>query len=872
MKTLHIILFTALTLLLFQCENDSKPFRIKSDQVREGDYLAKVISPSQMTSNYPMDLDNSIDQPILFKLSLNGRDNEGGIGMDHLLVIPDDITEYYTPSLQFGVYAPALAGDKPKLTQNSNVHFRVDLRPILKSFSKAGFYVTPTRDTISVDSFTGLYLAGGTSPLKWLWDNPDNISSFKFEDVDQDSIFELTIHFELPNQTDSERSWTLSRDLSAFPRFTSPQAPLLEALTNMALEEGLMNIREDEAFSAGKEWEGVWTRDLSYAAQLSLAYLYPENMKTSLRMKLNSDGRIIQDTGTGGSWPISSDRHVWTLAAWEIFLATGDKTWLEEIRDPVINALKEDLLWNRDPVSGMLLGETSFEDWREQTYPPWMSSSDIHTSHALSTNIIFKRALEVGLFLARDNDEIIRTWPELITRLDQNILNHFWSESLNAPASYIIASPAWLASSHRDILGESLGILYCNSFSPINAQLVASYPRTEYGSPVISHQSPHSPPYHNKAIWPFVEAYSLLAAKKVGNDDVYKHSFDGLIRAAALFMTHRENYHYTTGRPDQTEINSDRQLWSVGAWLGAIYKGLFGISINYDFDRDGFDLLLEPNNPFQWDEFNLTHLTLHDTPINIHLTGKGSSIKSMLVNDIIHENKSIPLTGDPLDIVIELMENKDHSDASLTLADHQLPEAPRTQLIGDTLYWANGADQALIGLNGQILDTLMSSPIILPDSISGFLFMKSIDSTGAQSLPSKPFYLGPSATLMLNSAAPYYIEVGEENASISMNFSLPSTGNYLLRFIYSNGMGPINTGNTCGLAKLTVNDWWLEQMISFPHTESWNLWQATAWAKAQFQAGENSLILDQETLPVTNMNGEQNLFRVQSVEIIPVFD
>jgi len=123
---------------------------------------------------------------------------------------------------------------------------------------------------------------------------------------------------------------------------------------------------------------------------------------------------------------------------------------------------------------------------------------------------------------------------------------------------------------------------------------------------------------------------------------------------------------------------------------------------------------------------------------------------------------------------------------------------------------------------------------------------------------------------MLSAGEPYYIELGNENGYIDMNFTVPSAGNYLVRFIYSNGSGPINTGNACGLAKLVINDWWLEQMISFPHTGSWEKLSTTSWAKASFKAGNNFLMLNQESLPVTNMNGAVNVFRVLSVEIIPL--
>ncbi|MCF7823255.1 MAG: hypothetical protein K9N35_03700 [Candidatus Marinimicrobia bacterium] len=871
MKFIQPILLLTFMLFLVNCDRNSKVIKIGSDEVREGNFSARALSPTQLYSDYPMILEGGIDQPIIFKLSLNGKDNEGGYGADHYLSIPEGVTEFHAPLLQFGQETPKPELVAPKITQISTAHFRVDLHSVLKEFQTQGYFITNTGDTVFADKFQGLYLAGGIQPLNWIWDDPSHLEAFRFDDSDQDSIYEISIRFDPTAEAQGERNWELSKDLSALPHFSSPDAPLLEAITNLALEEALMDIREDGTFSAGKEWPGVWTRDISFAGQLSLAYLFPEQMKASLRAKLNADRRIIQDTGTGGSWPISSDRHVWTLAAWEVFLATGDKDWLDEIKAPVISALQEDILWNRDPISGMILGETSFEDWREQTYPPWMTPADIHSSQALSTNIIFKRALEIGLVLARGQKNITSTWPELINRLDDNMLNHFWNESLDAPASYNIASPVWIHSSHRDLLAESLGILYSRPFSTVGSKLASSYPRTTYGSPVISHQLVHSPPYHNKAIWPFLEAYSLLAAKKVGNQKVYMHGFNSLIRAAALFQTHRENFHYTSGRPDQTEINSNRQLWSVAGWLGAIYKGLFGISIGYDFDRDEFELNLEPNNPFKWHEFSLNHLTLHKTPIHIQLRGNGSIIESMAVNGTVHTpGDPLPLRGDALEIRIELGQDEASRENNITFAEHILPNIPNTTWASDTLSWISHSSQVLLEVNGFTVDTLEQSPVIIPDSLDGFFCLVAVDSTGALSLPSYPHYQGPSASLVLNTEAPYYIELGKETAYISLSFSLPNAGNYLLRFIYSNGSGPINTGSTCGLAKLKINNWWLEKMVSFPHTASWDQWRTSSWQTAFFQAGTNHVTLDQESLPVSNMDGNQNLFRIQAVEIIPI--
>lgn len=869
---LNLLLFLVMTIgFIYSCNRTEVPFTINAHSVQEGTFSAQVLSPTKIESNYPMEQDFSLSQPIIFKLSINGRDNEAGYGKDHYLSIPTGISNFYAPTLHFGVRnAPPPPGSIPGITEVTHVHFRVNLRPVLQAFQQDGNYITATGDTIRSAEFQGLYIAGGTAPLQWIWDLPEPSDNLKFHDADQDSIYEISLTFEPPSRERVNRTWNLSRDISHLPVFHSPEAPLLEALTNLALEEALLNIRDDQAFSAGKEWSGVWTRDISYAAQLSLAYLFPENVKQSLRHKLNEDGRIIQDTGTGGSWPVSSDRHLWTLAAWEVYLATGDEDWLEEMRSPILRALQEDLLWNRDPVSGMLLGETSFEDWREQTYPPWMSPAQIHASHGLSTNIIFKRALEIGLALSTDQ-EIIRSWPEMIHNMDQSILGHFWNRALNGPASYLMANPAWQHASHRDILGESLGILYLNSFAPFDSQLVASYPRSAFGTPVISHQLPHSPPYHNKAIWPFVEAYGLLAAKQAGNQTAYAHGFQSLIRSSALFLSHRENFEYASGRPDLTQINSDRQLWSVAGWLAAVYKGLFGISVNYNFDSQSFDLLLSPNNPFDWDGYTLSNFELHGTPLSIVLNGSGDQITWMTINgEPVQGDQAIPLTGNALNIQIHVDETADKEASAMHKTNYLLPTEPEVYWSNDTLSWATSSGAAVLEINGRIYDTLSVSPLTIPDTLDGFFTLRTLDSVGLTSIPTRPYYLGPSATLMLNARDPYYIELGAENTYIDMEFDVPVAGNYLIRFIYSNGAGPINTGNTCGLANLKMNDWWLEQMISFPHTGDWDNLSTTAWAKANFRAGSNLLILNQETLPVNNMNGKRNNFRVMSVEIIPL--
>src|SRR5207249_2459904 len=157
-----------------------------------------------------------------------------------------------------------------------------------------------------------------------------------------------------------------SKDISAFPQYTSSY-PICDALYNMALEEMQKAIEPDSTFRTGKEWAGVWTRDISYSIILSMAYLQPKVARNSLLRKVNKKSKIIQDTGTGGAWPASTDRMIWAAAAWELYKSTGDKAWLRQAYQIIKNSMEDDYKVAYDKETGMAKGESSFLDWREQT-------------------------------------------------------------------------------------------------------------------------------------------------------------------------------------------------------------------------------------------------------------------------------------------------------------------------------------------------------------------------------------------------------------------------------------------------------------------------------------------------------------------------
>jgi uncharacterized protein YyaL (SSP411 family) len=146
-----------------------------------------------------------------------------------------------------------------------------------------------------------------------------------------------------------------------------------------------------------------------------MAYLQPQIAMNSLMRKVSKSKKIIQDTGTGGAWPVSTDRMVWAVAAWEIYKATGNKDWLDYAYQVIKNSIEDDFSTIYDPVTGMVKGESSFLDWREQTYPKWMQPADIFESECLGTNAVhFQANIILSKMAAKLNQKVVAEKHKLI--------------------------------------------------------------------------------------------------------------------------------------------------------------------------------------------------------------------------------------------------------------------------------------------------------------------------------------------------------------------------------------------------------------------------------------------------------------------------
>lgn len=399
--------------------------------------------------------------------------------------------------------------------------------------------------------------------------------------------------------------------------------PLLTAVYALTIHELQADTTEDKLLVAGETW-GVWTRDVAYAAALGVNLASPEACRRSLEHCVR-DGVITQDTGTGGGWPVSTDRVVWAMGAWAYYLSSGDKEWLSFSASAIQRTLEQDAAALR--TTPLIPGETSFLDWREQSYPAWMSPADIGATYAFGTNVLHymaRKLLASMLHELGQSDEAEHYLHEA-AELAAAINKTFYNEKTCSYCMYVDANG--LPCPQTDALATALAAL-CGLAGDHALKTLQALPRTNYGTPVFAPYLAENPTaYHNRAIWPFVEAYVLLAHADQQDHAGVEKSMAALLRAVLAFGTNKENLHAVTGSAGDTIQSSSRQLWSVAGMLGLYYHGMLGIQYEHD------NLVFNPCVPESFAGSHwFTGLSIRDMTLDIHLNGYGTEICSVIIN------------------------------------------------------------------------------------------------------------------------------------------------------------------------------------------------------------------------------------------------
>lgn len=352
-------------------------------------------------------------------------------------------------------------------------------------------------------------------------------------------------------------------------------------------------------FETGRLWTYVWTRDTSYSVDLALAELDPVRAKNSLEFKL-SDRRgggmpeVVQDTGTGGSYPVSTDRVVWALGANALLThLSGDArtAFLSRAFEALRNTVDRDRAVIFDETDGLYRGEHSFLDWREQSYPGWTATDTAHIamSKSLSTNVLHYAALSSVARMATERGDTASAtrYQGFADALRTAIRTRFWDADARQFRAFTTTGLDPAPVRRWDLLGSALAVLHGVADDAQARALVSTYPHAgRGGAPVLWPQQQATAIYHNRAMWPFVTAYWLRAARQVRNDAAVNRGALAMMRAAALNLSNMENLEFVTGSPRVEEgatsgpvVNSQRQLWSVAGYLSLVHDVIFGVEV-----------------------------------------------------------------------------------------------------------------------------------------------------------------------------------------------------------------------------------------------------------------------------------------------------
>lgn len=881
LKIIGIISLAACS-IIYSCKSDSQllyssqRFSIYKDKIIQDQNAAEVVSPFSMKSNYKTKENETYSNLISFKFSINEKDNDLLQGADRTILITN---QKESPVYIFGEQQPELkVGEKGILPVDTDFTFRLDMRSVFKQFKEKGFYQCKDGSKIAQVDFKGVFIAGGSLPLSWDFVNLSN-KGLQLTDTNNDGIFEITLRLN-PLIPLENKTWKLNQDISSKSSYSSQQ-PIVDALYNMSLEEAKLAIEPDSTFRTGAKWSGVWTRDISYSILLSFAYLEPEVAKISLLKKVKRD-RIIQDTGSGGAWPVSSDRTTWALAAWEVYKATGDKVWLKKAYTIIKNTISDDYKTIRNS-QGLYSGESSFLDWREQTYPKWMSNMDIYTSQNLGTNLVHyqthKIASKMAILLGEPNNE----YEDIAAQIKKAVNEQLWMKDKGYYAQYLYGRNYVTPSPRFEALGEALSILFDVANEEQSKSIISKSPLTEFGVTCIYPQIPGMPPYHNNGIWPFVQSYWNLAAAKVGNEKVLSHGLASIYRASGLFLTNYENMVADNGDFKGTEINSDRMLWSIAGNLSMVYRVFMGMQ----FEED--KLIFSPVVPKKYGGTKrLKNFKYRNAVLDIIVDGYGNKIASVMIDgrktdkaiinsDLVgRHNIRIQLANTSFDSdPVNLVENK------YTLAN------PNTVLTDNVISWGNNlkAKEYKVYKNGSHISTVNSPRFEISDLSYGEYAVSAVDDADKESFLSEPLVYSSEKPILIeaeesgiksdlnfvNFSGNGFVEITKEmNTKLSYQIDTTEEGDYFVDFNYSNGSGPWNTDNKCAIRSLYLNKNYVGVVVMPQRgTNEWSDWGKTNSHKIHLKKGINKIELQFEDWN-NNMNFDVNRAMVDYIRLYKI--
>lgn len=685
---------------------------------------------------------------------------------------------------------------------------------------------------------------------------------------------------EIESDFEQAGSWKLSADLSAFPRFTS-DIPITEAMYNLSVEELSRNLTPEGRLVSSKGASDISTRDIGYAGFLGLGVVAPEAVKATLTSKVKA-GRILQEPGLGGSWPVWVDRVSWILSAWDYYKITGDKNFLMDAYGVTVNALNEDLKVLLNRQYSLISGGSYFRGTPGKNLPSYMEPVDVFTTMSLTNNATYYQVFRVAEQMAAELGQPSGGFMAQSKKVSIGINKYLWNPEKGYYNEFLYGRNFHIPSNRAESLGEALSVLFDIANDQQSASLLAQTPGTPFGLPASFPAGAPNEPGVSGSIYPMVNGYWAWAAAKSKNATAALYAISSIYRPASLLLSNRLAVSSQTGGTEAQVAKADGHLWSIAANLSVVFRVYFGL----DFQAKGlafFPIVPEKLGGVK----KLSGLKYRKAVLDITLSGFGTGIRSFKIDGAPSEKFYIPAEMEGAH-TIEIEMNGLKQESTLNIQPI-VAAAPDLQYKQENNVFNFSAREDItkfqVFQNGTVVKELTEPAFTLTESAlsAEFIFAAS-DKNGYSVYGGAPFLFSPTQATQIveaESAAPrssfnatgftgngFLDLTTKSNRVLKYTVNIDKLNVYLIDVRYANGNGPIDGGDKCAIRQLYVDNTQLDAFVMPQRGENaWSDWAYSNPLRARLSKGSHTISIEYESQN-ENMNGSDNRVLIDHIRLI----
>lgn len=420
-------------------------------------------------------------------------------------------------------------------------------------------------------------------------------------------------------------------------------------------QDGLLK-RKEPVFLAGMDYDTPWTRDAAINTFFGGGLLFPDAARNTLLSVLERHAGSVR---IGGQY---WDAVIWAWGAWQFWLYTGDRNFLELAFEAVANSLVRFEVEEFDSELGLFRGAACYADgisaypdvfgcacgsggildWPKQNRALAAAKGWGLPMHALSTNCLYRHAYvlagKMALALGLKSDP---AWGAKADALKSAINRHFW---MPEAGRYRYLVDQFGGSEHQEGLGHSFAILLGVAETDQTVRIMREMHVTPQGVPCLwppfERYRQNGPEHYGRqsgTVWPHVQGFWALAVRQSGRADLFEAEYRKLADLAVGGQEFREIYHPDTGLPyggqqeyhwqaGQLTPSCRRQTWSATAYLGMTIMGVFGM----EFESGGIRFRPTPLHPAR--TVVLERIPYRGMELSIRISGNGPRVTTFEVN------------------------------------------------------------------------------------------------------------------------------------------------------------------------------------------------------------------------------------------------